>query len=274
MDKTVLMEEMTWREIEDAMNNGKDTAILVAASTEQHGPHLPTGTDTMIGYALAEAVAAKLGNALVAPVIRPALSRHHMDFPGSVTLNMKTFVKVLEEYCFSLQKQGFKKIVLFVSHGGNADALKAFVPGVAKKLERGIQVLYVYSLEKNIQSLQEFLAQKGITPARAGVHAGFSETAVMLYLRPDLVNMEKARPGLTDDSFYRPENIPKSKIDSFIHGIKSQSEIGILGDPTGADAEVGKEIFLKKVNDIVGEILKAVSKPQIAPEVRNAEIRC
>ena len=125
MGNTVLMEEMTWREIQQALHDGADTAILVAASVEQHGPHLPTGTDTMIGYALAAAVAAKMGNALVAPVIRPALSGHHMDFPGTITLRMKTFVKVVEEYCFSFQKQGFKNIVLFVSHGGNADALKA-----------------------------------------------------------------------------------------------------------------------------------------------------
>ncbi len=68
----VLMEEMTWPEIKRAMQTGKNTVILVAASIEQHGPHLPTATDTIIGYALAEAVAKKLGIALVAPVIRPA----------------------------------------------------------------------------------------------------------------------------------------------------------------------------------------------------------
>ena len=69
MAKTVLMEEMTWKEIKQDVESGKDTAILVAASIEQHGPHLPTATDTIIGYALAEAVAKKLGCALVAPVI-------------------------------------------------------------------------------------------------------------------------------------------------------------------------------------------------------------
>ena len=73
-------------------------------------------------------------------------------------------------------------------------------------------------------------------------------------LRPDLVNMDKAAPGLTDEAFYQPENIGKSQISSFIHGIKSQVENGILGDPTGANADIGKEIFDAKVNDIVSEI--------------------
>jgi creatinine amidohydrolase len=254
MTDTVLMEEMTWQEIKKAVECGKDTAILVAASIEQHGPHLPTATDTIIGYALAEAVAKKLGSALVAPVIRPALSYHHIDFAGTITLRMQTFVKVLEEHCMSLKVQGFKNIVLFVSHGGNADALKAFTPSIAKKIGPEIQLLFVYGLEKNIKAMQEYLAQKGITPARAGVHSGFSETSVMLMLRPDLVNMEKAVAGLTDEAFYQPENINKSKISSFIHGIKSQSANGILGDPTGANAEIGKEIFEVKVNDIAEEI--------------------
>jgi creatinine amidohydrolase len=254
MTETVLMEEMTWREIEQAVKAGKNTAILVAASIEQHGPHLPTATDTIIGYALAEAVAKKLGHALVAPVIRPALSRHHIDFAGTITLQMSTFVKVLKEYCLSLKANGFNRIVLFVSHGGNTDALKAFTPSIAKKLGPEIQLLFVYSLKKNMNAMQAQLTQKGITLGKAGVHSGFTETSIMLMLRPDLVSMDKAAPGLTDEAFYQPENINKSKISSFIHGIKSQAENGILGDPTGADADIGKEIFEAKVDDLVAEI--------------------
>lgn len=254
MGKTVLMEEMTWPEIKQAVQDGTDTAVLVAASIEQHGPHLPTATDTIIGYALGEAVAKKMGNALVAPVIRPGLSRHHIDFPGTITLRMKTFVKVLEEYCLSLRRHGFKKVVLFVSHGGNFDALNAFIPSIAKRVAPDMRFLVVYPLEKNVKSLQDLLAERGVTRQRAGVHAGFSETSMMLILRADLVAMDKARPGLIDEEFYRPENIERSKIRSFIHGVKSQSENGILGDPTGSNPELGKVIFERKVNDIVEEI--------------------
>jgi creatinine amidohydrolase len=254
MSETVLMEEMTWREIKEAIQQGKNTAILVSGSIEQHGPHLPTATDTIIGYATAEAVARKLGNALVAPLIRPALSRHHIDFPGTIALRLETFVKVLEEYCFCLRAHGFKKIVLFVSHGGNSDALRAFVPSIAKKVGLDLQLLAVQTIEKHIKAFQDFLKTKGITIQRAGVHAAFSETSVMLALRPDLVAMDKAKPGLTEEAFYRPENLEKSKIASFIHGVKSQSSIGVLGDPTGSDATVGKEIFERHANDIVEEI--------------------
>lgn len=254
MSETVLMEEMTWREIKQAIKQGKDTAILVSASIEQHGPHLPTATDTIIGYATAEAVAKTLGNALVAPLIRPALSRHHIDFPGTIALRLETFVKVLEEHCFCLRAHGFKKIVLFVSHGGNSDALIAFVPTIAKKVGPDLQLLAISPVEKHIKSFQKFLATKGITFQKAGVHSGFSETSVMLTLRPDLVAMDKARPGLTEEAFYQPDNLEKSKIASFIHGVKSQSEIGVLGDPTGSNEALGKEIFERNVNEIVEEI--------------------
>ena len=256
MTATVLMEEMTWKEIREAIAGGKDTVILVAASVEQHGPHLPTATDTIIGYALAEGVARKLGNALVAPVIRPALSRHHMDFPGTIALQLKTFVKLLEEYCLCFRLHGFRKGILFVSHGGNSDALKAFIPSIAKRVAPDLRLLVVYPVEKNITSLQEFLAKKGISRERAGVHAGFTETSLMLMLRPDLVNMHLAKPGLVEESFYKPENLSKSQMESFIHGIKSQSENGILGDPTGSNAEIGKEILEIKVNEVAEEVRK------------------
>jgi creatinine amidohydrolase len=105
-----------------------------------------------------------------------------------------------------------------------------------------------------MNAVQEQLTRKGITPGKAGVHSGFTETSIMLMLRPDLVNMDKAAPGLTDEAFYRPENIGKSQIDSFIHGIRSQTQNGILGDPTGANATVGKTIFDARVSDITSEI--------------------
>lgn len=254
MKSTVLMEEMTWKEIGKALEQGKDTALVVAASIEQHGPHLPTGTDTLIGYALAKEVATRLGTALVAPLIRPGLSRHHMDFPGSMTLELKTFVKVVEEYCSSLLNQGFRNAVLFVSHGGNSDALKAVIPFIAKKVAPDLRLLMVHPMEKTIASLHAFLREKGVSRGKAGVHAGFIETSLMLLLRPDLVNLQRLEPGLSEESFYEPENIAGSKMESFIYGIRSQSGNGVLGDPTGSSPEIGKEMFETMVNALVDEI--------------------
>ena len=131
---------------------------------------------------------------------------------------------------------------------------ETFVQTVGDEVAPEMRLVCVSSVEKHVKAMHEFLAGKGVTPQQAGVHSGFSETAVMLALRPELVDMSKARPGLTDESFYRPENIPRSKIDSFVYGVKSQSPNGILGDPTGADAETGQAIFQRSVDDLVEEI--------------------
>ncbi len=128
MTDKVLIEEMTWPEIKEAMESGKTTAILACGACEQHGPHLPTGTDTYLGTAIAERAARIAGNALVVPTLRPGLSEHHMHFPGSFTLRLGTFVALLEDSCESLARQGFERIVIFTSHGGNADVLRAYPP--------------------------------------------------------------------------------------------------------------------------------------------------
>ena len=111
MAEKVLIEEMTWVEIKEAIDQGKTGVIVVSGAMEQHGPHLPTGTDTILGYELAQRAALKLGNVLVAPVVRPCLSEHHIGFPGSFTLSWETYYDVIEDYCESLARFGFKDIV-------------------------------------------------------------------------------------------------------------------------------------------------------------------
>ena len=119
MNNTVLLEELSWPEVEDALNRGVRTVVIVAASIEQHGPHLPTITDTAIGHAVGERLARKLGNALLAPVIRPACSDHHLAFPGSLSIPEEVFVETVIAYVRSLAPHGFDTFVLFSSHGGD-----------------------------------------------------------------------------------------------------------------------------------------------------------
>ena len=128
MADTLLIEEMTWPQVKAAIANGKDQAILACGAIEQHGPHLPTGTDTYLGTAIALRAAEIAGNALVAPTLRPGLSEHHMHFPGSFTVSPETFVAMLGDYCRSLSRQGFKRVIVFASHGGNADMMRAHIP--------------------------------------------------------------------------------------------------------------------------------------------------
>jgi creatinine amidohydrolase/Fe(II)-dependent formamide hydrolase-like protein len=114
-------------------------------------------------------------------------------------------------------------------------------------------------MEKVRKEETPFLQSKGISSAKAGVHSGFSETSQLLVSKPRLVKMEYAEQGLVDESFYRPENIPRSQMDSFIHGIKHFSKNGILGDPRGANKEVGEALWEIVVRILADEIKKSLA---------------
>ncbi|WP_416144641.1 creatininase family protein [Planococcus koreensis] len=114
-----MLEHMDWATIKEKIDSGVDTVIICTASVEQHGYHLPELTDTLIGQAVAIRAAEKLGDAVVAPVIRPGLSNHHMPMAGSLTLRPEVYRGILEDYVTSYKKHGFKKIIIFSSHGGN-----------------------------------------------------------------------------------------------------------------------------------------------------------
>jgi creatinine amidohydrolase len=247
------MHELTWPEIEQAIAGGKTTAVLACGAVEQHGPHLPTGTDDYLGTAIAERAARIAGNALVAPTIRPGLSEHHMHFPGSFTLRPSTFVALIEDYCESLVRHGFERIVIFPSHGGNADTMRAHAPQLARAFHGRCEVV-VSTRSDRFQRMGELLAERGVSLGRAGAHAGYTETSMMLDYRPDLVDMEEAAPGRCDDEFYLPENIDRSQLESFIYGIQTQSPNGILGDPTGSTAEVGDELLRLAAESLAEEL--------------------
>jgi creatinine amidohydrolase len=131
MANEIWMERMTWQEVEQAIQEGYDTVLLIAGSIEQHGPHLPLGTDTILGYAMADTIARKMGKTLVAPVVRPGLSEHHMQFSGSLTLSRPTFQAMVSEIVQSLVRHGFKRVAITYSHGGNETALAEIMPQLA-----------------------------------------------------------------------------------------------------------------------------------------------
>ena len=115
----VQMEQMTWTEIRALLDKGVRTVIIPTGSMEQHGYHLSENTDSVLGEHIAAAVARALGDALVAPVLRPGLSEHHMAMAGTLTLRPETFRMLLEDYIDSYSRHGFNTIIIIAFHGGN-----------------------------------------------------------------------------------------------------------------------------------------------------------
>ena len=235
MKDTVLLEEMTWVEIEAAMRNGADTVIIYAASVEQHGPALPEITDTAIGYAQAEDLARRLGNALVAPVIRPGLSRHHMSLPGSLTLRPEIFKGIVEDYVDAYVHHGFKKIVLASSHGGNFDAVNVLAEELALRYPE-VCIVSGCSIRDFEKILIELEREEGLPEGACGGHACDFETSIMLMLNESSVRKDKLQAGYVGP-------ITDEILERFNKGVTEVSEIGVWGDPQEADAERGRRYF-------------------------------
>ncbi len=251
MSDRVLLEEMTWPQVKAALDGGVETVIIPTASVEQHGLHLPLLTDTIIGGRVAEVIARKLGNTLVAPVIRPGLSSHHMYFPGSFTASPETFRAVIEEHCLSLSAHGFKTMILTSGHGGNFSYLDGIGPYLQDSLRskgRPVRIIPHVNLLRYSRIQQDFLGEKyGVPLEEAGFHADVIETACMLVIRPDLVDMSKAEPGYIGDNKPLLDRI-------FVDGMQSVTANGIVGDPRRATREMG-EALLEHLTDVLsGEL--------------------
>lgn len=238
--------EMRRPEIEAALAAGVDTAVATFGSTEQHGLHLPMGTDSIWGEALGLRVTKTLGNALQAPGLRIGCSAHHMDFSGSLTLNDETFYLVVEDTCRSLAHHGFKHIVLIPTHGGNFRPIGAAAERIRTVLP-GVNIIDYSDLISFMNVLFRVAAEFGFTPEHTGAHAGENETSLILALRPDLVDMSVAEAGFVGDHLALAPTIMQS-------GFIGVSPNGVLGDPAGARADIGEAYLQAMTADIVAYV--------------------
>ena len=238
--RSVYIEDLTWPEVQRAIQSGKTNALIYIGSTEQNGPHMAIGKHNFIARYLAGAIAIKLGNALVYPTLPFAVTGDavkktaHMRFPGSVTLTPQTYHAVVRDVAFSAADAGFKNIFIMGDHGDGQDVLGA----VAKELDaqwrpRGIRVFYVpdvYFKEK--QEAHAYEASHGITTR--DVHAGTDDTS-------ELMALDAQHRWIRSDKLARSEGAQIART-------------GVDGDPTKASAKLG-DIFLHyKIDDAVAQI--------------------
>lgn len=248
MPRSLLLEELTSPEIQEALEDGFITCLIVSGSIEQHGPHLPLLTDTALGQELALRAAQRLGKTLVAPVIRPGCSEHHMEFPGTITIPENVLIALIEAYCHSLVQHGFKRLVLLSSHGGNFPAVGRAAARLQEQLSDQAKVVAVADLWEFMEAQNRPLIPFNIAPERAGLHAGLAETSEMMVVRPDLVLKDKLTSGFL--------GYPRDEL--FERGLKHYIENGILGDARGSKAEYGEAVLNGLADYLASEIRKAL----------------
>jgi mycofactocin precursor peptide peptidase len=215
------LDRTTWP---DAARHAQAGWILLIplGSTEQHGPHLPLTTDTDIAQAVAEAAAARRGHVVVAPALSYGSSGEHQGFAGTLSIGQEAIELVLVELGRSASID-FAHTVVVSAHGGNALPLK-----------RAIERLGA-----------EGHPVEAWTPRwRGDLHAGRTETSLMLAIAPERVAMSVAEPG---DRRTAATLLPLLRD----KGVRAVSANGVLGDPSGAGAEEGRRLLSEAADDLV-----------------------
>lgn len=212
----------SWPEVR-AYAPSPPTLLVPLGATEQHGPHLPIGTDSTIAVALAEAVAARSDGVMVAPLLPYGSSGEHQDFAGTLSIGAAATELVLVELGRSAAET-FDRLVFVNAHGGNAAPLRS---AVARLREEGREVTRW-------------------SPTFGGdAHAGRTETSLALALDEAAVRTGLIAPGNTKPL---PELIGTLRE----KGVRAVTPNGILGDPTGASAEEGRALLSNAVDDLCG----------------------
>ncbi len=180
--KPLVLQEMSWTDVRDYLKTN-DMVIIPIASTEQHGPHLPLGTDYYEATGISKLISARTG-VLMAPVLLAGYSVYHSGFPGTLSLKPETMEQVLFETVEMLIKYGFRRFMFFNYHGGN----------------NVVQSKVIHRINHTTEAIAVAIGhgspiQKGRYQGKDEVgdeHAGIGETSLMLYLKPELVKIERA----------------------------------------------------------------------------------
>jgi len=236
--KPLCWESLTWPEIQSLRDKGETMCLLPLGATEQHGPHLPVNTDTVFATACCAYASAKM-QTLVLPAIAYGCSLGHTDqWPGTISLFPETLIASIREVATFLIRTGFTKLLIVNSHWGNTSSLRCAIDRIrfdnAGRFSIGLKNSFEFT-----RSIWGQFIDDG-----EDFHANRAETALMMYLDPAAVRLDK----IVDD----PDRTA-GKV--FTYVVPQTSTNGLTGHPTRATAEDGKKLFIE-----MGEALSALVK--------------
>lgn len=195
---TVFMEDMTWMEIRDAMRAGKDTVIVGSGGLEQNGPYLVSAKHNIVLRATTEALARRLGNALVSSIIQFVPEGQidpptgHMKYPGTISLSEATFEALLADVASSLKSHGFKSIVFIGDSGGNQAGMKKVAETLSSKWEAEGAPTRIYFVPEYYQypEVQEWIERSlGIVQTDEGLHDDYAISSMMALVDPASIRL-------------------------------------------------------------------------------------
>jgi creatinine amidohydrolase len=256
-------EEFAWPEIRDAVAQNR-VAVLPVGTVEQHGPHLPLVTDVLTATEMSRRAVERIPEqALLMPSVYYSFNEHHMDFPGTIAIEGETLIRYVTDIGLSLARHGFRKILLVNGHGSNVPFLDIAARQITIKSDAICAMASWWSLipPDLLSELRESEYPGGMA------HGCELETSVLLHLRPDLVQFDKAKR----DIHFQPSHfffwdLQKPSPIAFQEWFSRYSETGTVGDPTKATREKGEK-FVNAVVDHMVELISEFRRREIRPRV-------
>ena len=237
--------EMTAPEIR-AIDRASTLVVAPIAACEQHGPHLPVITDTILATAVAEGVELALPDrVLLLPTLWLGASDHHLPFGGTLTAGLPVYESLLVDLLTPLLAQGFRRVLVLNGHGGNIDPLRVALRRLDRAYPRAILTGAAYwdLAAGEIAGLCE-------GPLKEVGHACEVETSLMLHLRPDLVRRDLIR----DDPSTTPATLAGL---TWARDFARKTDHGVVGYPQFADADRSRQMY-EAIIVRVAEVARAV----------------
>jgi creatinine amidohydrolase len=240
-----------------SVDRDQTLVLMPFGATEQHGPHLPVGTDHLIVEAVLKRVIPQITDldALVLPTLWCTKSNEHTLFAGSLYLQAETLMAVVHDLAAAIARSGFKKLVFMNWHGGNTDLLAALARDVH---QRHKLTVFVIDIVRSFAGLTDSAAAPS-GPIIFDIHAGRYETGLMLAAHPELV-----KPGPYDNL---GSDMQRGRLASSFDGAQwllpeggavlvawethDLTPDGVIGNPAGATADEGEG----NLNDMVGRVV-------------------
>ena len=230
---------LSWTAIAELPDRENTVIVLPVGAIEQHGPHLPCSVDSVISAGVLGAALAKLPGEIRAFGLAPVTygkSDEHLHFPGTMTLTGPTLLATVAEIGESVYRAGFRKLVFANGHGGQPQVLEMAAREL--RLRHGDFLVVPFHVSRLPNASGQYVSE---TEKRLAMHAGHSETALMLALAPETVHMERAVanvPPPFPSKILSPDGRPPCAWTARDFGPS-----GIIGDPLGATREQGLHIL-------------------------------
>ncbi|MFM2080724.1 MAG: hypothetical protein RLZZ219_1406 [Cyanobacteriota bacterium] len=237
------LERLSWPAVRAAAATPGSTVVWPFGAVEQHGPHLPTGTDGLFAEAVLEGVLERM--APQRPIWRLPLqalgfSPEHQGFAGTLTLPAELLIAQVVAIGGQLAAAGFERLVLFNGHGGQIALLQVAARSL-RAAHPGMAVLPCF-LWSGPEGVAELLPE----PERSqGLHAALAETSLMLHLEPDLVGPERPVDGLLQQQPPPGWSLEGAVPEAWL--TRDLSESGVIGDARAATAELGAALHERLV---------------------------